>query len=165
MNDLAFMPRDLARIEKSPVQLSGFFAGMQGVEVEPGLTMFGTPDMLAAWRKYHDLVKAGKLLKRTRDEAVRMERTIMGSTTLPVGAEVVIAEFNGPKGRQKCIGKIVGHSIGYRKRPLYEILLRNDDGSYPAGQDIKPHVNDVFVYARQLVDYGLTILQGTYDVR
>ena len=163
MNDLATIDKNvLERMEAAPKVVSGFFVGMQGIEVADGVTMYGSPDLIKAWKTYHRLQDAAKLVERSREEAIHNERVIMGDTQLPLGAEVVLKDDSANGRWRNRIGKIMAISTGARGRPLYCTVMRGDDGTYPAMAT--EGVDKVHVYARQLVDYGLTILQAEYHV-
>lgn len=148
--ELAVQKQGLKEWSDAPVSVSGFFAGMKAIEVRPGVTLHGTEDLINAWITYYRLLEANRVLRVTRDDAVMNEMVVMRDLVLPVGAEVVVA----CKPHTKSVGKILSISTGYRERPLYALLLRGADGNYPVGSAIQAGVNEIHVYARDLVASG-----------
>lgn len=148
----------IERMAEGTREVDGFFAGMKGTEVAPGVVMYGTKDFLQAWLTWFKLKRKNEDVKAMRTLVAENEKTIMGDLMLPKGAEVVLADMP----LDKSVAKITGVSVGFADRPLYEVFFRNPDGTYP--KKMLPGENMAHVYARQLVDFGLTILQGKYCV-
>lgn len=117
-----------------------------GQELQDGVSMQLSRDMQMAWVRFAQCIKEARMVKNTREEAVRREVFIIGDVVLPLQQEVTYA-------RDMRVGKILSVSVGYADRPYYRVQFHDEKGEYrvPA-----PEEHCTQLYARDLVNYGLT---------
>lgn len=117
-----------------------------GQELQDGVSMQLSRDMRMAWVRFAQCIKEARMVKNTREEAVRREKLIMRDTILPIDLKITYA-------RDMRVGKILSVSAGYAHCPYYRVQFHDEKGEYrvPA-----PETHCAQLYARDLVNYGLT---------